>query len=93
MTSFPIQSGFAWNLGALEADRRHLVVIHYRHRYPALDWSWLLETLAELRLLGEPRSAVGRFVDQHQLGSAQTRIERIVEGVGLWVVEEVLTKV
>jgi hypothetical protein len=29
-----------------------------RHRYPALDWGWLLNTLAELRLVAEPQEAL-----------------------------------
>jgi hypothetical protein len=50
----PPKGGFAWHLGALDPDRRQVVVAHYRHRYPALDWGWLLQALAELRLAGEP---------------------------------------
>ena len=79
--------GFAWHLGALYPDRRQVVVAHYRHRYPALDWGWLLQALAELRLVGEPRSTVTRFLAGYRLGSAQSLIERFCLDVGLWVVE------
>jgi hypothetical protein len=70
----------------LEQSRVRVVVQHYRHRYPALDWEWLLPALAELRLVAEPQEAVNRFVEQHQLGSAQGLIERFLLDVGLWVV-------
>jgi hypothetical protein len=30
---------FAWHLGALDPDRRQVVVAHYRHRYPAQPWT------------------------------------------------------
>jgi len=83
----PPTGGFAWHLGALDPDRRQVVVAHYRHRYPALDWGWLLPALAELRLVGEPRSTVTRFLAGYRLGSAQSLIERFCLDVGLWVVE------
>ena len=83
----PPKGGFAWHLGALEPDRRQVVVAHYRHRYPALDWGWLLQALAELRLVGEPQSTVTRFLAGYRLGSAQSLIERFCQDVGLWVVE------
>jgi hypothetical protein len=83
----PPKGGFAWHLGALEPDRRQVVVAHYRHRYPALDWGWLLPALAELRLAGEPRSTVTGFLAEYRLGSAQSLIERFCQDVGLWVVE------
>jgi hypothetical protein len=86
------QGGFSWNLGALDPERIRVVVAHYARRYPALDWGWLLPALAELRLEGEPRSAVEMFVAQQQLGSAQSVIERFVQDVGLWVAAEVLTQ-
>ncbi len=78
---------FAWHLGALDPDRRQVVVAHYRHRYPALDWGWLLPALAELRLVGEPQSTVTRFLAGYRLESAQSLIERFCQDVGLWVVE------
>ena len=81
------KGGFAWHLGTLDPDRRQVVVAHYRHRYPALDWGWLLQALAELRLVGEPRSTVTRFLARYRLGSAQSLIERFCLDVGLWVVE------
>jgi hypothetical protein len=83
----PPKGGFAWHLGALDPDRRQVVVAHYRHRYPALDWGWLLPALAELRLVGEPRSSVTGFLAGYRLGSAQSLIERFCLDVGLWVVE------
>lgn len=83
----PPKGGFAWHLGALDPDRRQVVVAHYRHRYPALDWGWLLQALAELRLAGEPQSTVTRFLAGYRLGSAQSLIERFCQDVGLWVVE------
>jgi hypothetical protein len=64
-----------------------VVVAHYRHRYPALDWGWLLQALAEQRLVGEPRSTVTRFLAGYRLGSAQSLIELFCLDVGLWVVE------
>jgi hypothetical protein len=48
----------------------------------------LLPALSELRLVAEPQEAVSRFVEQHQLGSAQVLIERLLQDVVLWVVEE-----
>lgn len=82
------ESGFSWNLGALDPERIRVVVEHYDYRYPALDWGWLLQALAELRLVGEPRSAVARFVVEQKLGSALPLIERFCQDVGLWVVAE-----
>ena len=82
----PPKGGFSWQLGALDPDRRQVVVAHYRHRYPALDWGWLLPSLAELRLVGEPQSTVTRFLAGYRLGSAQSLIERFCLDVGLWVV-------
>jgi hypothetical protein len=87
LDSTPPKAGFAWHLGALDPDRRQVVVAHYRHRYPALDWGWLLQALAELRLVGEPRSTVTGFLAKYRLGSAQSLIERFCQDVGLWVVE------
>jgi hypothetical protein len=87
LDSSPPKGGFAWHLGTLDPDRRQVVVAHYRHRYPALDWGWLLPALAELRLVGEPRSTVTRFLAGYRLGSAQSLIERFCQDVGLWVVE------
>jgi hypothetical protein len=84
--STPTTGGFAWHLGALDPDRRQVVVAHYRHRYPALDRGWLLQALAELRLAGEPRSTVTRFLAGYRLESAQSLIERFCLDVGLWVV-------
>ena len=82
------RQGFSWQLGALDPVQLRVVVAHYRHRYPALDWGWLLPALAELRLVGEPRSTVTKFLAGYQLGSAQSLIERFVQDVGLWVVEQ-----
>ncbi|MCT0224831.1 hypothetical protein [Synechococcus sp. CS-1328] len=87
-TPSPSRSRFTWNLGAVDPVQVQVVVAHYRHRYPALDWGWLLPALAELRLVGEPRLAVSSFAVDHQLGSAQTLIERFIQDVGLWVVVE-----
>ena len=87
LDSTPPKAGFTWHLGALDPDRRQVVVAHYRHRYPALDWGWLLPALAELRLVGEPRSTVTGFLAEYRLGSAQSLIERFCQDVGLWVVE------
>jgi hypothetical protein len=81
-------STYAWQQGALDPVRLRVVVDHYRYRYPALDWGWLLNALAELRLVAEPQEAVCRFVEQHQLGSAQGLIERFLQDAGLWVVAE-----
>ena len=83
----PPKGGFAWHLGALDPDRRQVAVAHYRHRYPALDWGWLLQALAELRLVGEPQPTVTGFLAGYRLGSAQSLIERFCQDVGLWVVE------
>ncbi len=83
-----VGSRVAWELGALDASRVRVVVQHYRYRYPALDWEWLLPALAEQRLVAEPQAAVIRFAEQHQLGSAQGVIERFLQDVGLWVVAE-----
>lgn len=87
LDSTPPKGGFVWYLGAIDPDRRQVVVAHYRHRYPALDWGWLLPALAELRLVGEPRSTVTGFLAGYRLGSAQSLIERFCLDVGLWVVE------
>jgi len=87
LDSTPPKGGFAWHLSALDPDRRQVVVLHYRHRYPALDWGWLLQALAELRLVGEPQSTVTRFLAGYRLESAQSLIERFCLDVGLWVVE------
>jgi hypothetical protein len=88
VASLPIHAGdgFGWYLGALDPAQLRVVVAHYHHRYPALDWGWLVQALAELRLLGEPRRAVVRFLEQHQLRSAETLVERFLLDVGLWVV-------
>ena len=75
-----------WYQGALDPVRLRVVVEHYRHRYPALEWGWLLSALAEQRLVAEPQSAVCTFAEQHQLGSAQALLERFLQDVGLWVV-------
>jgi hypothetical protein len=83
----PPKGGFVWYLGALDPDRKQVVVAHYRHRYPALDWGWLLPALAELRLAGEPQSTVTGLLAGYRLGSAQSLIERFCQDVGLWVVE------
>lgn len=82
------ETEFIWNLGALVPVQVQVVVAHYAHRYPALDWGWLLQALAELRLVGEPRSAVAVFTAEQQLESAQPLIERFAQDVGLWVVAE-----
>jgi len=82
------RGGFSWQLGALDPVQVRIVVAHYRHRYPALDWGWLLPALAELRLVGEPRSTVTKFLAGYQLRSAQSLIERFVHDVGLWMVEQ-----
>ena len=87
LDSTPPKGGVAWHLGALDPDRRQVAVAHYRHRYPALDWGWLLQALAELRLVGESRSTVTRFLAGYRLGSAQSLIERFCQDVGLWVLE------
>jgi len=87
LNSTPPKGGFTWHLGALDPDRRQVVVAHYRHRYPALDWGWLLPALAELRLVGEPRSTVTGVVAGYRLESAQSLIERFCLDVGLWVAE------
>ncbi len=84
----PVSTGVVWQVGALEQSRVRVVVQHYRYRYPALDWEWLLPALAELRLVAEPQVAVSRFVDQHQLGSAQGLIKRFLQDVGLLIVAE-----
>ena len=34
LDSTPPKAGFSWHLGALDPDRRQVVVAHYRHRYP-----------------------------------------------------------
>jgi hypothetical protein len=83
-----LTSGVAWQLGALEQSQVRVVVQHYRYRYPALDWEWMLQALSELRLVAEPQAEVNRFVEQHQLESAQGLIERFLQDVGLWVVAE-----
>lgn len=88
----PAKNGFVWNLGILDQEQVRVVVAHYRHRYPALDWGWLLQALAEQRLEGDPRSAVAQFAVDHQLGSALLMIERFCQDVGLWVLDEVLTQ-
>lgn len=76
------EQGFSWNLVAVDPEQVRVLVRHYGHRYPALDWSWLLQSLAELRLVGEPRLAVTKLLEQQQLESA----ERFLLDVGLWVV-------
>jgi len=88
----PAETGFIWYLGALDLEQIRVVVAHYRHRYPALDWGWLLQALAELRLVGEPLPAIAGLVAQHQLGSAQPVVERFCQDVGLWVAAEELTQ-
>jgi hypothetical protein len=84
--------GFFWNLGALDPVQVRVVVAHYRDRYPAHDWDWLLQALAELRLMGVPRSAATRFLAGCRLGSAQPLIQWFCQDVGLWVATEVLPK-
>jgi hypothetical protein len=84
----PASSGVVWQLGALEQGRVRVVLQHYRYCYPSLDWEWLLPAPSELRLVAEPLVAVSRFVEQHQLGSAQGLIERFLLDVGLWMVAE-----
>ena len=63
------------------------MVAHYRHRYPVLDWGWLLPALAELRLVGELRSTETRFLAGYRLESAKSLIERLCQEVWLLVVE------
>jgi hypothetical protein len=87
LDSTPPKGGFTWHLGALDPDRKQVVVAHYRHRYPALDWGWLLPALAELRLVGEPQSTVTGFLAGYRQGSTQSLIERFCQDVGLWVLE------
>jgi hypothetical protein len=88
----PAGDGFSWNLGTFESVQFKVVVFHYRDRYPALDWDWLLQALEELRLMGVPRSAATRFMAVCRLGSAQPLIQRFCQVVGLWVATEVLPK-
>ena len=84
----PVSSGVIWQLGALEQSQVRVVVQHYRYRYPALDWEWLLNALSELRLVADPQEALAGFAEQQQLGSAQAVLERFLQDVGLWVVAE-----
>ena len=84
----PASSGMVWHLGALDASQVRVVVQHYRHRYPSLDWGWLLNALAELRLVAEPQAALAGFAEQHQLASAVPVLQRFLQDVGLWVVAE-----
>lgn len=79
-------SGVVWHLGALDPSQVRVVVQHYRNRYPALDWGWLLNALAELRLVAEPQAALAGFAEQHQLESAVPVLQRFLQDVGLWVV-------
>lgn len=84
----PSQVTYQWFLGAV--DPQHLAVLtdHYSRRYPGLCWDWLLQELSALRVVsGDPRSAVGAFLDQHQLGSALALVERFLSDLGLVVVE------
>lgn len=77
-----------WYQGALDPVRIRVVVEHYSHRYPALEWGWLLSALAELRLVAEPQAAVCSFAEQHQLESAQPLLDRFLRDVGLWLVAD-----
>jgi hypothetical protein len=77
-----------WHLGALDASQVRVVVQHYRHRYPALDWGWLLNALAELRLVAEPHEALAGFAEQQRLESAVPVLQRFLQDVGLLVVAE-----
>ena len=82
----PASSGVVWHLGALDPSQVRVVVQHYRHRYPALDWGWLLNALAELRLVAEPQAALAGFAEQQRLESAVPVLQRFLQDVGLWVV-------
>lgn len=84
----PPSSGVVWHLGALDPSQVRVVVQHYRNRYPALDWGWLLNALAELRLMAEPREALAGFAEQNQLESAVPVLQRFLQDVGLWVVAD-----
>ena len=84
----PASSGVVWHLGALDPSQVRVVVQHYRHRYPALDWGWLLNALAELRLVAEPHAALAGFAEQQKLASAMPVLKRFLQDVGLWVVAE-----
>lgn len=80
------EQGFSWNLGAVDPEQVRMVVGHDGHRYPALDLSWLLQSLAELRVVGEPWLAVTKLIEQQQLESAERLVERFLLDMGLWVV-------
>ncbi len=82
----PVSSGVVWHLGALDPSQVRVVVQHYRHRYPALDWGWLLNALAEQRLVAGPQEALAGFAEQQQLESAVPVLKRFLQDVGLWVV-------
>jgi hypothetical protein len=84
----PASSGVVWHLGPLEPSQVRVVVQHYRSRYPALDWGWLLNALAELRLVAEPQDALKGFAEQQRLESAVPVLQRFLQDVGLWVVVE-----
>ena len=55
-----------------------------RNHYPALDWGWLLNTLAELSLVAEPQEAQAGFAEQQQPESAIPELKRFLQDV--WVV-------
>jgi hypothetical protein len=84
----PVTCGLIWHLGALDPSQVRVVVQHYRNRYPALDWGWLLNALAELRLVAEPQAALAGFAEQHQLESAVPVLQRFLQDVGLLVAAE-----
>ncbi|MFN9934219.1 MAG: hypothetical protein ACK55R_14835, partial [Cyanobacteriota bacterium] len=75
-------SRVVWQLGPLDPNQVRVVVHHYRHRYPALDWGWLLNALAELRLVAEPQDALAGFAKQQQLESAVPVPQRFLQDLG-----------
>ncbi len=75
-----------WFLGSLDGTHLRIITSHYARRYPALNWDWLLQQLAEQRLVtSDPITAVEAFVVNHHLDSAQALIERFLQDLALVV--------
>ncbi len=79
----------AWFLGPLDANHVEVISCHYGRKHPALNWDWLLHELCQLRVVsGDPAGAVGAWLEEQQLGSAQALISRFLLDVGLVLPEE-----
>ncbi len=85
----PSSSTHRWHLDSLDPSHLRIITAHYQRKYPALGWEQLLWDLAEQRLVvSDPGVAVGEYLMNQQLVSAQALVERFLVDVGLVVLAE-----